>query len=242
MSKSRIGAAGAVDRRGALAAAVAVAALCVAAALIGSPPGAGAAAKRTTIILGKTPQTPDASCPESPCRAVGSVTGFQIRIAEGSLPFRVPKNGEITGWTITLSLPTPRQRTFFNGFFGRPPEAHIAILKRVPGSHPPRYRLRRQSPVEILTRTPGPHHFALDKPLKVRKGNVVAISIPTWASGFAVDLPDVNAWRASRERGRCTSPNDLRRGKPQQVVGSRRNYGCRYEGARLLYTATFVQG
>ena len=241
MSESRIGTAAAVHRRGALAAGIALAALCVCAGLISSPPGAGAE-KRTTIILGQTPQTPDASCPEAPCRAVGSVTGFQIHNAEGSLPFRVPRNGEITGWTITLSVPTPRQRAFFNGFFGRPPEAHIAILKRVPGSHPPRYRLRRQSPIEILTRTPGPHHFSLDEPLKVRTGNVVAISIPTWASGFAVDLPDVNAWRASRERGRCTSPTDLRQGRPQQVDGSRRNYGCRYEGARLLYTATFVQG
>lgn len=231
------------QRRYGAAAAAAIAALAVAAALIGAPAGVGAAPARTTVILGKTSTTPDASCPETPCRAIGSVTGFQIRNQEGRLPFRVPRNGEITAWTITVSQPTSGQRAFFNGFFGRPPEAHIAILKRVPGSNPPRYRLRRQSAIRILSPYLGQTvRFKLGKPLAVRQGNVVALSIPTWAPSFAFDLSPANAWRASRQPGRCTNATDLRQGTPQQVVGSRRTYGCRYEGARLLYTATLVTG
>lgn len=223
------------------AAIVAVGLLSLGAALAGG--SAAAPAARTTIVLGKTATTPDASCPESPCRAVGSVTGFQIRNQEGSLPFRVPRDGEITAWSVFLSKPTPRQRAFFNGFFGRPPQAHIAILKRVPGSDPPVYRLRRQSPVENLSGHPGGlARFSLDAPLRVRKGNVVALSIPTWIPAFAFDLPAADAWRASRQPGHCTNPTDLRQGRPQQVVGSRRTYGCRYNGARLLYTATLVVG
>ena len=84
--------------------------------------------------------------------------------------------------------------------------------------------------------------FKLGEPLAVRKGNIVALSIPTWAPAFAFDLSQANAWRASRQPGHCTNATDLRQGKPQQVVGSRRVYGCRYEGARLLYTATLVEG
>lgn len=233
------------QRRYGASAAVAIGALAIGAALIGGPAGAGAApgAGRTTVILGKTPNAPDASCPETPCRAIGSVTGFQIRNEEGSLPFRVSRNGEITAWTVTVSHPTASQRAFFNGFFGRPPEAHLAILKRVPGSHPPRYRLRRQSPVRLLSPYLGQTvRFKLADPLRVRKGNVVALSIPTWIPAFAFDLSPANAWRASRQPGHCTNATDLRQGKPQQVVGSRRIYGCRYEGARLLYTATLVTG
>ncbi len=33
---------------------------------------------RTTVILGQTSTEPDPSCPELPCQAVGSVTGFQV--------------------------------------------------------------------------------------------------------------------------------------------------------------------
>jgi hypothetical protein len=215
-------------------------ALALTATLTAEAPGAGGA---TTIILGRTPVAPDASCPENPCRAVGRVTGFQIRNQEGRLPFRVPRNGRITAWTLTLSEPTDRQRAFFNGFFGRPPKAHLAILKRVPGSSPPRYRLLRQSRVRVLSAFLGSTvRFRLGNPLAVRRGNIVALSIPTWAPGFAFDLSQAEAWRASRQPGACTNANDLRDGRPQQVVGSRRTYGCRYETARLLYTATLVTG
>jgi hypothetical protein len=206
----------------------------------GGGTGGGA---RTTVVLGRTPSTPQASCPESPCRAVGSVTGFQLRNEEGSLPFRVPRDGRIVAWSITLSEPTSRQRAFFNGFFGRPPEAHIAILRRVPESQPPVFRLQRQSGLRLLSAYLGQTvRFRLGKPLPARQGDVVALSIPTWAPGFAFSLPADNVWRASRERGECLNPTDLRQGRPQQVVGSRRAYGCRYEGARLLYTATLVSG
>ncbi len=240
MSKSRERARPA-RRAGALAAfALATAGLVLMTTLAGEAPGAGSS---TTIILGRTPVAPDASCPENPCRAIGRVTGFQIRNQEGGLPFRVPRNGRITAWTLTLSEPTDRQRSFFNGFFGRPPKAHLAILKRVPGSSPPRYRLRRQSAVRVLSPYLGSTvRFRLGKPLAVRRGNIVALSIPTWAPAFAFNLSQAEAWRASRTPGACVNANDLRRGRPQQVVGSRRTYGCRYNTARLLYTATLVQG
>ena len=39
----------------------------------------------------------------------------------------------------------------FNGFFGTPPEARLAILRRIPGTNPPRYNLRRQGAVKVLT-------------------------------------------------------------------------------------------
>ena len=244
MSKSRFGAArcqvaGAADRcRGA------VALICIGAASIGSASSAGTASGgRTTIILGQTPETPNASCPETPCRAVGSVTGFQIRNEEGNLPFRVPRNGEITAWTITLSQPTPRQRAFFNGFFGRPPEAHLAILKRVPGTHPPRYRLRRQSPVEVLTPYLGQTvRFKLAKPLPVRRATSSRLTIPTWAPAFAVRPPRGQRLAGEPRAGHVHQPH---RPPPGQAAAGRRQQAqlrLPLQGARLLYTATFVAG
>ena len=63
-------------------------------------------------------------------------------------------DGTIKAWTLTLAQPTNSQRTFFNGFFGTPPEARLAILRRVPGTNPPRYNLRSQGSIKVLTPLP----------------------------------------------------------------------------------------
>jgi len=202
---------------------------------------AGAGAKtRTTVVLGSTATLPDPSCPDLPCQAVGSVTGFQVSTGQGSLPFRVPRNGTVKAWTLTLAQPTNKQRSFFNGFFGTPPEARLSILRRVAGTNPPRYTLRSQGSIHVLSPYLG-QTVKFGASLKVEKGDIVALTIPTWAPAFAQDLSASNAWRASREEGKCTNTTDVRQGQPQQKVGTRATYGCRYSTARLLYTATVVE-
>src|SRR5690349_9290075 len=73
---------------------------------------------RTTVILGQTAEEPDPSCPDLPCQAIGSVTGFQVSNGQAQLPFTAPHDGKIKSWTLTLAQPTNSQRAFFNGFFG----------------------------------------------------------------------------------------------------------------------------
>ncbi len=105
----------------------------------------------TQVVLGQTSTVPDPSCPGLPCQAVGSVTGFQVSNGQARSPFLVTHSGTIKSWTLTLAQPTNKQRSFFNGFFGTPPEARLAILRRVPGTNPPRYNLRSQSSAKVLT-------------------------------------------------------------------------------------------
>jgi hypothetical protein len=241
MSRSfqRAGFAARIARRGRPAVAIALAS-CLA-ALVVTAAGAGAAtSSRTTVVLGSTATTPDPSCPELPCQAVGSVTGFQVSTDQGSLPFRVRRDGKVKAWTLTLAEPTSKQRSFFNGFFGTPPEARLAILRRVPGTEPPRYNLRRQGSIHVLSPYLG-QTVKFGASLKVEKGDIVGLTIPTWAPAFAQDLSAENSWRASREPGKCTNTTDVRQGKPQEKVGARATYGCRYSTARLLYTATVVE-
>jgi len=194
----------------------------------------------TTVVLGSTATTPDPSCPELPCQAVGSVTGFQVSTEQGSLPFRVRRDGKVKAWTLTLAEPTGKQRSFFNGFFGTPPEARLAILRRVPGTEPPRYNLRSQGSVHVLSPYLG-QTVKFGANLKVEAGDIVGLTIPTWAPAFAQGLSAKDAWRASREEGKCTNTTDVRQGEPQQKPGTRATYGCRYSTARLLYTATVVE-
>jgi hypothetical protein len=202
--------------------------------------GAAPEETHTTVVLGNTATMPDPSCPESPCQAIGSVTGFQVSTSQGPLPFRVRRDGKIKSWTLTLSQPTSSQRSFFNGFFGTPPEARLAILRRVPGTDPPRYSLLRQGSIHVLSPYLG-QTVKFGASLEVEKGDIVGLTIPTWAPAFAQNLSAKNAWRASREEGKCTNTTDVRQGEPQQKVGQRANYACRYSTARLLYTATVVE-
>jgi hypothetical protein len=195
---------------------------------------------RTTVILGNTSTVPDPSCPDLPCQAVGSVTGFQVNNGQTSLPFRVTADGTIKAWTLTLAQPTNSQRAFFNGFFGTPPEARLAILRRVPGTNPPRYNLRRQGSIKVLSPYLG-QTVKFGSNLRVERDDIVGITVPTWAPAFAQDLPADNVWLASRAPGTCTNSTDIRQGEPQQKVGARATYGCKYTTARLLYTATLVQ-
>jgi hypothetical protein len=238
-SSQRAGVADRIAARSRLAVAIVLSG-CLA-ALVVMAAGAGAAtSSRTTVVLGSTSVTPDPSCPGLPCQAVGSVTGFQVSTAQGGLPFRVRRDGKVKAWTLTLAQPTNMQRSFFNGFFGTPPQARLSILRRVPGTSPPRYNLRRQGSIHVLSPYLG-QTVKFGASLKVEKGDIVALTIPTWAPAFAQDLTAENAWRASREEGKCTNTTDVRQGKPQEKVGQRATYGCRYSTARLLYTATVVE-
>jgi hypothetical protein len=207
---------------------------------VGSAGAATEETQKTTVVLGNTATMPDPSCPESPCQAIGSVTGFQVSTSQGSLPFKVRKDGKITSWTLTLSQPTSSQRSFFNGFFGTPPEARLAILRRVAGTNPPRYALRAQGSVHVLSPYLG-QTVKFGASLRVKAGDIVGLTVPTWAPAFAQSQPSDNAWRASREAGKCVDSNDVRQGEAQEKVGSRADYGCRYATARLLYTVTVVE-
>lgn len=206
---------------------------------------AGTSAARvapTTVVLGATATTPDPSCPNLPCQAIGSVTGFQVNNGQTKLPFVVPHDGSIKHWSLTLAQPTNSQRSFFNGFFGTPPEARLSILKRVPGTNPPRYNLRRQGSIKVLSPYLG-QTVVFGSSLKVEKGDIVALTVPTWAPAFSFGngLASTNVWRASRGPDACTNSTDIRQGEPQEKVGTRATYGCKYTSARLLYTATLVE-
>jgi hypothetical protein len=204
--------------------------------------GAGAAkVPSTTVILGQTSTVPDPSCPNLPCQAIGSVTGFQVSNGQTRSPFLVPHDGTIKSWTLTLAQPTNKQRSFFNGFFGTPPQARLAILRRIPGTNPPRYLLRSQGSVKVLTPYLG-QTVKFGSSLKVEKGDIVGLTVPTWAPAFAQDLPTNNVWRASREAGQCTNSTAIRQGEPLEKLNRRADFGCKYSTARLLYTATLVEG
>lgn len=226
---------------------VALAAIVAASLVGGSVFGANAAS--SLITLGSTSTRP--SCPSVPCQAVGKVSGFQISSGKHRGVFVAPASGKIVKWSIRLAKPgtkksgkNPSQVGFFNSFYGTPAKARIAVIRRSNGkASPPKYKLVRQSPVETLTSYFGRTvTFVLAKPLSIHKGAVVALSIPTWAPAFAVDISNTNVWRASRGTKKCDKVKDIKAGSAQQTVGKSRTYGCVYKGAKLVYSAGLAKG
>ena len=236
----------------------AVALACLLVALVASMwPGAASSAPARVVVLGQTDMTPPASCPGKivnsveviPCRVEGHVTGFQTIAGGEPQPYEAPFDGKIVAWSITLARPsrtdadqTTDEISFFNEFLGSPSEARLGVLRRIEGSRPPDYKLLRQSPLQILNPYFGSTViFALDHPLTILRGQVAALTIPTWAPMFAFNIGDNNTWRGSRKPGHCSAKADIQEGHPQQGVGKTKTYGCYYSNARLLYTATLVK-
>ena len=220
-------------------------------------PGTAGSAPPRVVVLGKTDVTPPASCPGKivnnvevvPCRVEGHVTGFQA--IAGGVPrhYEAPFDGKVVAWSITLARPSRTDTEkmtdevgFFNEFLGKPSQARIGVLRPVEDSKPPRFTLVRQSPLQILNPYFGTTAiFALEHPLTVLQGQVVALTIPTWAPMFAFNVSEDNTWRGSRLPEQCSSKEDIQGGHPQQGVGKTKTYGCYYSNARLLYTATLVK-
>ena len=78
--------------------------------------------------------------------------------------------------------------------------------------------------------------FPLGRALNVKKGYVIALTVPTWAPALTPLLTDHSSWRASRAEGKC---NDLATQTAQMSLDLVAQYRCLYK-ARLLYSATLV--
>lgn len=235
------------------------------------------------VVLGVTKHKVTPNCGAKAglraCIAEGKVTGFQVfQAGAKGRNFVVPFNrGKVIAWSIQLSNPTakdtnrfgPAQRPYFNRLFGTPSKARISILRQVKRGpkYPPRYRLIRASGTQVLNRYFGTEIKFAIKPLNVIRGDIVALTIPTWAPAFWVPLAcnvdrngiyfnpprcnrarKANTWRGSRGPKMCAigtndmdRPNEaLRKSHPQQKINSIKRYGCYYDGGRLLYKATVV--
>ena len=77
----------------------------------------------------------------------------------------------------------------------------------------------------------------LKKRMHVRRGQVIALTLPTWAPVLATDLRGRERWRSSRNPGHC---DDVERQAARQTVGRLRDYRCVHTTARLLFTALVV--
>jgi hypothetical protein len=202
-----------------------------------------APAGATVVEVGQPPDAPfpAASCPDS-CQAIGGMTGFQVQIGAHKNPYVITQAGKIVAFTVRLGKPNANQQQYFTNLFGGQPQARITILNLVHSTHGHRvprwtYQIAAQSEVFNLAPYLGSDpSFALSKPLSVKKGQTVALTVPTWAPAFGVGMGQDQAWRSSRSSKSCNGTAQA----AQQTVKSQHPYQCFYRTARLLYSVTLV--
>jgi len=180
------------------------------------------------------------------CVSPYEVTGYQDT-AQGSRenPYLIRRDGKITAFTVKLGRVTSgeptAQKEFFDNLFDAPAAVQLTIVR--PGKKKRRrndHRVVGESGVfpvdDYFGSSPT---FVLDRPLNVKRGHVVALTIPTWAPVLATAQPRTDFWRSSRPKGQCgtdqeNAPNSVQERKDLTT------WGCNYRTERLLYTATYV--
>jgi hypothetical protein len=200
------------------------------------PAGSLATLTEVGALAPTTPATVP-SCPATPCLAVSRTTGFQVKVGPANGPLAAPRNGTIVAWTIRLAKPNATQIKFFNANEGGVAEGGIAILRPQPKPNLT-YKLIAQSPLVKLERYFGKTaQFALESTIPVKKGDVVALTVPTWAPALAVGFGGDTSWRASRSKRECANTSTQ---TAHTQVGTSVQYYCLYQTARLTYGATLI--
>lgn len=197
--------------------------------------GAGVAAAAITEVGLTTAATQLPSCPGSPCLAVSRTTGFQVKVGTQRSLLAAPRAGRIVAWSITQGTPSPTQIKFFDAMEGGNAQAGIAILRPGPKLN---YTLIASSPTQHLQPYFGKSvQFPLETTLAVRAGDIIALSVPTWAPALALGFGHDTSWRASRAKADCA---DTGAPTTHTTIGSVVQYYCLYGTARLTYTATLI--
>src|SRR5206468_2204280 len=112
------------------------------------------------------------------------------------LPYRLRSFGKVVAFSVKLGTPNASQIQFFNKLFGGPPQIELTVLKPVvvqkgQPKQPNKYTLVGASPLFDLSNYFGSEPtFALPRPLTIKPGYIVGITVPTWAPAFSVNLGD----------------------------------------------------
>jgi hypothetical protein len=165
-------------------------------------------------------------------------------------PTKVTKDGWIVAFTVGLSKLTSDATTELNllknldARWGGPPQLVLTVLK--PGSNN-KYTVAAQSATFHVLPFLGsvlqeplslPPTFTTMTALPVKKGDVIGLTVLTWAPVLSYNLTaDKYSYRQSR-RANCTNPPASQ--TAQTTIGASQQYLCNYTGTRVQYSATEV--
>jgi hypothetical protein len=211
-------------------------------------------ASAAMVQLGETPTPMVApACPKgvslADCKIVLTRTTAVEAMSDSLVnPVRVNQQGWVVSFSVGLSrlVPKASQRaTIIKGLdarYGGDPELQLTVLK--PGLKNT-YTVAAQSGIypvlpflgQVLDEPLGvPPKFTSFTALHVVRGDLIALTVPTWAPVLALKLPNTQfAYRQSR-RANCTTTPVAQ--TAQLKLHQTAQYQCYYTGTRVEYSAT----
>lgn len=191
------------------------------------------------IEIGKIESNAKAGCPGTPCFAISRTTGYQAKVGSSTSTMAAPKGGRIVAWTIGLGNPNSKQISFFDSKLGGASQAQITVLQRSSNKKKKTTytTVAQGEPVKLQPYFGRTVTFALRRSIVVKKNQVVALTVPTWAPALATGLGSDVSWRASRSKAQC---EDTQGQTAQTELKKSAEYYCLYRTARITYSVTMV--
>lgn len=180
------------------------------------------------------------SCPGVPtddqsCQSLTQVTAYQAKVGPDRALYQAPADGRIVAWTLSLGNPSKSQIAYYEKRYGGRAQAAIVVLDS--GKKLSRTVVAK-GPVTTLNPYIGTTvQFPLVETLAIKKGQYVAVTVPTWAPIMQLGLGADTSWRSSRASNSCLTLE-----VQFALLGSRTNafFRCLYKSVRLTYSATFI--
>jgi hypothetical protein len=209
------------------------------------------------VELGQTTTTPlvAPSCvkgqPLATCKIVLTRMTAIESLSDGIInPTRVNQQGWVVSFTVGLSklVANPKTRAALiasqDAQHGGPPALALTVLAPAPGNT---FAVVGESAVYTLTPFLGrllqeplslPPTFSSFTALRVVRGDVIGLTVPTWAPVLGYNLSDKEfAYRQSR---RANCKNTAATQTAQTRLNDTTHYGCYYTGTRVEYSATEI--
>jgi hypothetical protein len=232
------------------------------AASVGAAALLPAGASAQTIELGTTtsklvaPTCPATVKPADCTIILTQVTALETVRDGAAYPTTVTKPGVLVAFTVGLSRLSSNLTTakadvgYLNRTYGGTPRMAITVLKPVGRKRDRNWQVVAQTPIfhiqpylgQIVQFPLGPPLAAgeppMAAPLEVEPGEVVALTVPTWAPVLSFGLNTKNfAYRQSRKTN-CTSPATTQ--QAQLSLNAVASYQCDYTGTRVEYSVTEI--
>lgn len=209
----------------------------LACAALSAAPAVGHAAVTELAPLGSS----TASCPgfsEADCGiVVVRQTGFQAKVGTTKAFSTSKTSGHVVAWSVSLAGVAASKVKDVSDKFGGSPKAALVVLAPLGKS---RFRVVQKGPLEDLTKYLGTNPtFALPTALPIKAGQVVGLTVPTWAPILQIGLGSDTSWRSSKPL-KETVAGDFR--TQRALVGETTDgfFGALYQRARMVYSATVV--
>ncbi|MGO9794288.1 MAG: hypothetical protein ACLP8S_33620 [Solirubrobacteraceae bacterium] len=210
------------------------------------------AASAQTIELGSTASAVIAPvCPAgvtlTNCTIVLTQVTAMATARDGvAYPSTVSKAGVLVAFTVGVSAISSNATTVktlvanLNAHWGGPPEAELTVLRPLRMKSNSWQVAAQSQPFDLAPFLGQVVQFPLGTPLPLVPGEVVAVTVPTWAPvlSFALTPATKFAYRQSRASS-CTT-QIAPPGFAQGNIGNSTQYGCGYTGTRVEYSATEI--